>query len=160
MQEFDQTTGQSGNSFPPRQILDAISTNNATELERLLPVVDLNQKDNGDKSYLQLAAETGRRHICEILVRYGADPSEVRGKRQHSLLHTACLGGNYGFASILLELGAEPSPETIHGTTPLHIVARTNQQYLTMKLLKYGANPLAENSRGGIPHRSGSFPGV
>jgi len=72
--------------------------------------IDLSLTFNG-KSFLRIAGERGHKEIARQLVIHGANPNEVKGKRQHSLLHTAALSGNFGFASVLLSEGANPSPK-------------------------------------------------
>lgn len=103
------------------------------------------------KSFLRHAGERGRRNICHLLVKYGADPNEVNGCRRYSLLHNAAASGNYGFASILLELNANPTPRNSSGATPLHFAARTNQGFLASKLIDGGADVNAVDNRGRTP---------
>ncbi|MDB4614555.1 ankyrin repeat domain-containing protein [bacterium] len=116
---------QCGIVVTPKELLAVIKSGNSCRLSEILESpVDLNQQLIGNKSYLHVAAELGQRHISRLLVRYGANVNEVRGKRQHSLLHTAVIGMNFAFASILIELGADVSAEKrsmvqLHYTSPL-----------------------------------------
>lgn len=105
----------------------------------------------GGKSFLRHAGEQGRRAICEALVRFGADPNEANGKRNYALLHRAVASGNYGFASILLDLGAVPSPLTSNNATPLHFAARSGLEYLARKLLQHGADINFQDTKGRSP---------
>ena len=78
--------------------------------ELRLKDLDLTLKFGG-KSFLRHAGERGFKEIARKLIANGANVNEVNGKRNYSLLHSAVAAGNYGFASVLLECGAFPSPE-------------------------------------------------
>lgn len=112
------------------------------------PPVDLNGPTPTGGSFLSVAGAAGQGDICHVLLGHGANPNEVSGVRCHSLLHTAIAGGNYGFASLLLNAGAAPSPQNSSMSTPLHFAARSNQQYMAEKLLKHGADLLIRDSAG------------
>ena len=105
----------------------------------------------GGKSFLRIAGEQNKRAICEALVRYGAEPDEANGKRNYSLLHNAVASGNYGFASILLDLGANPSSLTSNNATPLHFAARSGLEYFARKLIEFGADVNAQDTLGRSP---------
>ncbi len=103
------------------------------------------------KSLLRIAGEIGRRAICELLVSRGADPNESHGKLNYALLHNAAASGNFGFTSILLDLGAAPSPVTSSNATPLHFAARKGYAYLARKLIEFGADVNAQDGKGRTP---------
>ncbi len=103
------------------------------------------------KPLLQIAGELGRRQICERLVRAGADVNESDGARQFSILHHAAACSNYGLASVMLDLGANPTPLASNNSTPLHIAARSGQGYLARNLIKHGASLDAADKRGLTP---------
>lgn len=103
------------------------------------------------KSLLRLAGELGHRDICEHLVKLGANPDESNGFRRFSLLHNAVASGNFGFASILLQLGANPMPQASNDATPLHFAARSGQQYMADQLINAGANIDAQDKQGQTP---------
>ena len=100
------------------------------------------------KSYLRLAGERRDLSMGRMLIDAGADPNETNGPRQYSLLHNAVASHNYGFASFLLELGADASPKNKSGATPLHFAARAHPSYMARKLLACGApvSPTAHQS--------------
>lgn len=102
----------------------------------------------GHKPLIQIAAENGHRDICELLQNVGADVNEGRGARRHSLLHSAVASSDYGLASILLDLGADPTPRASNDATPLHFAARMGQEYLARKLLSHGAEIDATDTMG------------
>ena len=104
-----------------------------------------------DKSLLRMAGELGLRNICELLVKAGANSNETNGVRQYSLLHNAAASFNYGFACILLDLKAYPSPKASNNSTPLHFAARSGQQFLVDKLLEHGAELDAQDNQGRSP---------
>ena len=112
--------------------------------------VDLNLRIGG-KSFLRHAGERGFKQIATLLIEHGMNPDEAGGKRKHSLLHHAALSQNFGFASVLLEKLANPSPCSSNDSTPLHIAARTGQGYLARKLLKSGADIDAQDTRDRTP---------
>ncbi len=100
------------------------------------------------KTVLHHAGERGFKDIVRLLIDYGADANRSYGKLRRSLLHFAVATGNYGFASVLLECGANPSPRTRNNSTPLHFAARTGQGYLVDRLIKEGASVLIEDNNG------------
>ena len=100
---------------------------------------------------LRYSAERGKQAICKLLVVNGADVNEVDGARKFSLLHHAAACSNFGMASILLDLEAEPNPKASNDATPLHIAARTGQGYLANKLLNHRANINAQDNQGRTP---------
>ena len=104
-------------------------------------------KPNG-KSALRIAGELGYRDIARQLIIHGANPNEVNGTRKHSLLHTAVNSGNFGFASVKLEQGANSSPRNSHDATPLHFAARSGQEYLVRLLLNHKPDLNAKDSYG------------
>lgn len=105
----------------------------------------------GGKSFLRHAGERGFKQIALLLIEHGMDPNEVYGKRQHTLLHHASLTRNFGFASVLLEKQARPSPRSSNNSTPLHIAARTGQSYLVKKTIDYGSEIDAQDTLGRTP---------
>lgn len=112
--------------------------------------IDLAMKIGG-KSFLRHAGERGFKEIARLLTIHGACPNEVNGTRQHSLLHFAAASHNYGFASVLLDAHANPSPRNSSDATPLHIAARTGQAYLTRLLIAFNAMVDARDSHGRTP---------
>lgn len=113
--------------------------------------VDLSLRIGG-KSFLRHAGEHGFKRIADQLIKHGGlDPNEVYGKRQRSLLHLAAATFNFGFASVLLENGANHSAQTTNGATPLHFAARSGQSYLAIQLIDAGANVSAEDNLGRTP---------
>ncbi len=100
---------------------------------------------------LRYSAERSKRGICELLVAKGADVNKVDGMRKYSLLHHAAACSNFGMASILLDLEAEPNPKASNDATPLHIAARTGQVYLVDKFLNHKANINAQDNLGRTP---------
>ena len=105
----------------------------------------------GGKSFLRHAGERGYKEIAAMLIEAGMDPNEVAGRREHSLLHHASLTYNFGFASLLLEKKAVPSPRSSNRTTPLHLAARTGQQYLAKRLIDFHEEVNAQDTRGRTP---------
>lgn len=145
----DEGTG----GLPPEALLlRAIQSGNVTDTRTALAAgVDLSHRLTS-KSFLRLAGEAGHRRICELLVEYGADPNEVSGKRRYALLHNAVATGNYGFASTLLKLGANPDAQNSSGATPLHFAARSGQGYIARELVKRGASLGAKDRQGRTPY--------
>lgn len=112
---------------------------------------DFHNVRDKNKPLLRIAAESGKRRICEWLVTIGADVNETQGARNYSLLHSAVASSDYGLASILLDLGANPSPKSSNAATPLHIAARTSQGFLTKNLIQHGAEIDASDDNGRTP---------
>jgi len=103
------------------------------------------------KTLLHHAGERGFKDIARLLVEYGADVNRTYGKRSRSLLHFAAATYRYGFASVLLESGANPAPRTSSKATPLHFAARSGQSYLISLLLDCGAEINVQDSLGRTP---------
>ena len=112
--------------------------------------VDLSLRIGG-KSFLRHAGERGFKRIADQLIKHGFDPNEIYGTRQRSLFHLAAATFNFGFASVLLENGANHSAHTTSGATPLHFAARSGQSYLATQLIDAGANVNAEDNLGRTP---------
>ena len=155
--EFDWAAQKSksgdAHRMPPAGCLfHAIKNGDVAEVESALHEgVDLNQYRIGGKSFLRIAAEENKRAICEVLVRNGADLNESNGKLNYSLLHNAAASGNYGLASVLLDLGAYHSPRTSSHATPLHFAARSGFEYFARKLIQFGADVNAQDKKGRSP---------
>ena len=105
----------------------------------------------GGKTLLHHAGERGFKEIARLLISYGADQNRTYGKRSRSLLHFAAATGNYGFASVLLECGANPTPKTNGMATPLHFAARSGHGFLASLLYEHGAQINAQDSQGRTP---------
>ena len=105
----------------------------------------------GCKSFLRHAGERGFKRIASILIEHGIDPNETYGKHQRSLLHFAAATHNFGFASVLLEHGANANAVTSSGAAPLHFAARSGQSYLSSELIKSGAKINAVDRLGRTP---------
>ena len=90
---------------------------------------------NDGKSLLNEAAKRKHIAVCRWLIENGLDVNAKFGARRFSMLHSAVAASDFGLASTLLELGANPSPTASNRSTPLHIAARTGQVYLAEKLI-------------------------
>lgn len=137
---------------PEALLLDAIQTGSIKDARLALSRGADQKRSPNPKSFLRLAGEAGHRQLCDLLVEFGADPNEVSGKREYSLLHNAVASGNYGFASTLLRLGADPNARSSSGATPLHFAARSGQGYLVRALLKHAAKPDIRDGNGRTPY--------
>ena len=105
----------------------------------------------GGRTLLHHAGERGFKEIARLLIGYGADQNVTYGKRGRSLLHFAAATGNYGFASVLLECEAKPTPRANNMATPLHFAARSGQGFLAALLYNYGAEINARDTLGRTP---------
>ena len=105
----------------------------------------------GGKTLLHHAGERGLKEIARLLIEYGADVNRTYGKQRRSLLHFAFATYRYGFASVLLEGGANPTPRNFSKATPLHFAARSGQSYLADLLCSCNAEVNAQESLGRTP---------
>ena len=134
------------------KLIRAVLTGDAKTVQSELAQEDIDLSLTfAGKSFLRHAGERGHKQIASYLLAHGANPNERCGATNYTLLHSAAASQNYGFASVLLENGAEPSPLNSYMATPLHFAARLDQAYLAQLLIQKQADIEARDSHGRTP---------
>jgi ankyrin repeat protein len=133
--------------------------------------VNMNGRDNEDRTPLHFACYHGQIDVAEALLDCGAqaNAADIQG---HTPLHQVLLGiGNYGYKSsgmsqlslerhpdrvlclapLLLEHGADINAQNKDRETPLHLASRLWLRYMARFLLKHGADVNVKNSEGKSP---------
>lgn len=111
----------------------------------------LDYRDFDGKTPLEVAMERGQLAMARTLVQLGADVDQPIGKQGEVLLHRAARTGNFGFASLLIELGADPDPVNNAGKTPLLQAVGKGYQYFVEDLIKAGASVSRQTPQGDQP---------
>ena len=86
--------------------------------------------------------------ILRAVIARGGDVDAVNPHTGATPLVQALLSPTAGQAEVLLDAGADPNRADRNGDTPLHVAGRTNGGAAILALLRKGARPQAENSRG------------
>ena len=135
----------------------AVSSCRANMVQLLLahPGTNFNARDDYGHTPLQDAAKSCDGDVIDLLLAHpGADPNilfttqknaPMGSNEEMSLLHLAARHSNAAGAETLLVNGANLSPVTANGTTPLHFAATWNMIDVTDVLLRHGADPNAHD---------------
>jgi ankyrin repeat protein len=93
------------------------------------------------------------RGLSDLLAHFLANKTDpdVQDYFGHTALRYACLGGNAGIASQLLEAGASPDVINYEGETALHTAARKGHVECVRALCSHGARIDIVNSEGETP---------
>lgn len=94
--------------------------------------IDINAKDNDEKTILHYLCESGNFDIVKYISNIAEANFDVRDKRSRTLLHEACNFGNVELVKFLIEMGrVEVNAKDIKGNTLLH------ESYRNFQLLQY-----------------------
>eukprot|EP01102_Stenamoeba_stenopodia_P008976 TRINITY_DN2630_c0_g1_i1.p1 TRINITY_DN2630_c0_g1~~TRINITY_DN2630_c0_g1_i1.p1 ORF type:complete len:461 (+),score=103.22 TRINITY_DN2630_c0_g1_i1:193-1575(+) len=119
---------------------DSASRGDKTRLTELLAEHnDPNESNEIGERPLHLAALSGHRECCELLLENGADSGATTLKRQ-TPLHHAAIGGKADCIALLLENGVDPDSEDGRGWTALHYAVEGNRVDCVQQLLDGGAD--------------------
>jgi len=100
---------------------------------------DPNEVNEIGERPLHLAALSGHKECCELLLENGADSGAATLKRQ-TPLHHAAIGGKADCISLLLEHGVDPDSDDGRGWTALHYAVEGNHTDCVRHLLEEGAD--------------------
>lgn len=115
--------------------INACSTGNATEVERLLREgAAADTRDKYGLTGLIWAGRKGRIEVAKVLLANGADIEGVDVRRRTSLFH-AVTYKRYEFVEYLVLQGGNTNPIDMHGWTPLDF-ACTNHNVKMARLLE------------------------
>ncbi|KAI8497751.1 hypothetical protein Bbelb_244030, partial [Branchiostoma belcheri] len=112
--------------------------------------VDVNTRDNKQKTPLHLAAENGHHETVSALLSSGADVN-ARDNEQSSPLHDAAWNGHHETVSALLTAGADVNAWDNEQRTPLYLAAYNGHHGTVSALLTAGADVNARNDEQGTP---------
>ena len=116
-------------------------------------LIDVNAQDQTGYTPIIVAIESGNNEILKVLVENGANLYEKHPVFGKLTLHTACYYENEDAVEILLK--ADRKLVNAHsgndGWLPLQDATLKSNARIVEILLKYGANPLLTDARGGTP---------
>ena len=116
-------------------------------------LIDVNAQDQTGYTPIIVAIESGNNEILKVLVENGANLYEKHPVFGKLTLHTACYYENEEAVEILLK--ADRRLVNAHsgndGWLPLQDATLKSNARIVEILLKYGANPLLTDARGGTP---------
>ncbi|XP_069104696.1 ankyrin repeat domain-containing protein 39-like [Argopecten irradians] len=82
--------------------------------------VSPNVTDNSGYTALHYACRHGKKAVCELLLRHGADANSATKSGRVTPLHRAAYCGHEGIVSLLLSKGADSLIQDVDGKTALH----------------------------------------
>lgn len=139
------TPGSDGDTL----LMDAIRQRRAISVEALLDGgADPNRVNARGETPVHAAAFSGDPAILRAVIAKGGDVDAVNPHTGATPLVQALLSPTAGQAEVLLDAGADPNRADRNGDTPLHVAGRTNGGAAILALLRKGARPQVENSRG------------
>lgn len=94
----------------------------------------VDDRDFSGLTAIELAQKLDRPRAAKALLEAGADSNQRVGKRGDTLLHRCARQGDYGFARLLLEHGADASLGNGFGKTPLYYAKLQGHDYLASYL--------------------------
>ncbi|TKX19070.1 ankyrin repeat-containing protein 29 [Elsinoe australis] len=100
----------------------------------LVPRVDINAMERGQKTPLHLAVIHGRDDIVELLLEHGAD-IHANSTGGWTALHNACAHGSNSIVKMLIQSGADINARLFNGRTPLHAAAEAGHVEVVKTLL-------------------------
>ena len=129
-----------------KELHDALKKDNIIEIKRLVTtgMVDVNCKWGwaGDKKTpLFVAVRQSNKDVVHLLLKKGADTTEVVNYMGKTVLHEAAWNGNDSLVKILLDFGADPKRADNHGRTPLYYAVRCGHKEVVEVLMDGGADP-------------------
>jgi ankyrin repeat protein len=129
----------------------AVTFNNKEEVERLISIgVDINEKDNGESTPLDIAVYNLHREIIEILLNNGADTGTVDGLLGGPF-HTLICVGDCDMIESFINKGADIHSRDFQRKTILHYAAIYNSRAVVELLIKKGVDVNAEDRDGVTP---------
>ena len=88
-----------------------------------------------------------RKEVLQSIIDHGANVN-VTNKQNFTALMMACIKGNVGVVSVLLNARTDPNRVNADGDTCLHVAIRTNcSKDILQSLIKHGANVNATNKQ-------------
>lgn len=139
------TAGADGETL----LMEAIRQRRAVSVDALLDGgADPNRVGARGDTPVHAAAFCGDPAILRAVLAKGGDPDARNPHTGATPLVQALLSPTTGQAEVLLEAGADPNLADANGDTPLHVAGRTNAGAAILALLRKGARPQVENSRG------------
>ena len=110
--------------------------------------VDVNAKDEADRTALHVVALQGRPGVAQVLIANGAD-LHARDKEGCTPLGRAAQGGHIVMTELLIAKGANVNAKDARGDTPLHHIARRGRPHdIVRRLVANGADVNARNANG------------
>lgn len=131
----------------PDDLHDAVNAGDTARVQYFLAHgADVNERDVGWSTPLDLAAATGQVAVAVMLLDAGADIEAANEPAEMHPLHLAALGDHAEMARLLIERGADLEAGDSQGRSPLTIAAAYGKVAVASEMLARGANPLAQDS--------------
>ena len=101
--------------------------------------MDVNQKNNANKTALFQSITQGHNSVAKTLLRLGADPNVLLGRDNETLLHVAVREGRKEIVTMLLESKAKPDePLSSNGRTPLMLAVENDHADYIQLIMAHG----------------------
>ena len=115
---------------------EAVKSEDLTAVKQHLEQgVDVNTRDDGGRTLLSVATETGRVETVEYLVSKGADINAKDNEGQ-TPLHHAAIKGDLATVKYLVESGADIKAKDSHGAAPLDYAVESGAPMEVIDYLK------------------------
>ncbi len=136
--------------------LYAVEENNLTTVLSYIEMgVDVNYRDEVDRTPLYVAVLAKHSRMVRILLENGANPNEKYQDKEYTLLHFAATFHLVEIGQLLIKAGADVNIRDAYGNNPLWTAtfnARTNDGEFVQLLLENGANKNSLNNVGKTPY--------
>ncbi len=137
----DLSSSEQPGSFLTERIAEAAFEGNLRAVEDMLPLVDVNARDEGGRTMLMLASYGGHSTTVRLLCENKANPNLKDSNRRTALMYAAS-GPNASTVEILLAHGAEVNvADGEEGYTALMFAAAEGRADVVRMLLSEGADP-------------------
>eukprot|EP00052_Salpingoeca_macrocollata_P006786 m.55888 g.55888 ORF g.55888 m.55888 type:complete len:468 (+) comp15657_c1_seq3:140-1543(+) len=127
-------------SDPSVELIKAAARGDVENVKLMLdhPECNVDALELSEKGFsaLHFACHRGHITVVEALLQSGADCDVRRSSNKSTPLHVAAAAGFVDGMKLLLDKGADPSPFTTHGWSPLHNASAKNQPKALQMLLE------------------------
>jgi ankyrin repeat protein len=104
----------------PEENIISVVNNYIKNIEDIIDVAPLDEKDTNGQTALHIAAEYGNDIFIDIILKKGGNPN-LKDNNGQTPLHIAASNGYLSCLTLLLNGGADPSLKDNNGNIPLHL---------------------------------------
>jgi len=128
-------------------LFEAVEKNDFEQLKLLISKgADLKLRDQKDMTLLHRAAEQGRLHIADFLIKNSASVNARSGEYGMTPLHLAAREGHVNVVELLIDTGAQINVHSTSGHTPLRRAVDGGQIDVVRLLISKGADIEAKDN--------------